>query len=266
MPRAHQGSASPHALTLAADRDPWDQQPGEPNGSYARFEVFKELHPVIRKNMRRVFEELRKHGDDVTTVPTLSNMATLNLWHDRVKAFDEHRKQRAEEHERIATQKWADRVAQRRAEAQLEHLEHSREMRQIGMAALRTRMPEDITDAAALRMVTEAVRMERELLDLDRSRRPDPDHPEYIDNLTQDEVAARLAELVDEVTRRVTTPAPRHTQTPTAAAASDVLDAEIISDGDPSERPKSRPEPAPTPHDPPPGPPDRPALGPAQSP
>lgn len=70
------------ALKLAADRDPWQQQPGESAAAYAKFVAYREQNS--RRSIAKVAESF---GVKTRTVEL---QAQAHQWQTRVTAFDDN--------------------------------------------------------------------------------------------------------------------------------------------------------------------------------
>lgn len=245
MGRPAIGSSSPDALNLAPGLEPWKQQPGETAEAYHRFLQYLDVDPLVRSKNRMavVYELLLVRDPHMCSVSALQNMATLNHWHTRAAAHDEYRRQQAEIAAARAEQDWADTIARRRAEVCLKHLDVADELIQKGIRALALKDAEDATFTEATTMIKWGVQIEKETLGLTRHRGA-ASPPEHVDQMDDETAAARLRELADELAARINnppaTPAPHPT---TAAAALDVLDAEVIPAGDSSDDPATEPGP-----------------------
>lgn len=242
MGRPAIGSSSPDALNLAPGLEPWKQQPGETAEAFHRFLQYLDVDPLVRsKNrMQVVYELLLVRDPHMCSVSALQNMATLNHWHTRAAAHDEYRRQQAEIAAARAQQDWAETIERRRAEICLKHLDIADEIIQKGLRALAMRDSDSLTDAVALKMITDGVKIEKDTLGLSRPRGT-ASPPEHVDQMDDETATARLRELADELASRINNPpgSPAHTYT-TAAAAPDVIDAEVIPQGssdDPSVEP-----------------------------
>jgi hypothetical protein len=260
MGRAHHGSTSADALDLAPGLLPWEQQPSETAVSYARFLQFCDIDPVVRtkwtprgREWGQVYAKLRDRDPEICSAATLKNVATLNRWHERAAALDKHNREVLQQATEQATRRWAERLAQRRAEIQLEHLEAAAEIRKRGMEALDNIALSELSGAEIKGIIELGYRMERETLDLARTRGTTAESNPHLNNLNEEQVSARLSELADELHRRMHPPTPSTAPSTAAAAAPDVLDAEVIEPGSSNDPPDWRP----------PGP-ERPALGPAE--
>lgn len=237
MPRPATGSTSPDALHLAPGLPPWEKQPGETAEAFHRFLQYLDVDPLVRskKGMAVVHELLITRDPHMCSAAALQNMASLNYWHVRAEAYDKHKRQQAELAAARAEQEWAETVARRRAEIRLKHMEAAAEIITKGLHALAVKDPADINATDAIRMVDTGIRVERETLGLNAKTNPAAEQPEHVNDLSDDQTAARLRQLADELARRINT----QNQPTTAAAAPDVLDAEVIpeprdsSDDDP---------------------------------
>lgn len=223
MARPATGSTSPDALELAPGIEPWKHQPGETREAYERFLQFLDVDPLVRtkKRMAVVHELLLTRDPHMCSVSALQNMATLNHWHIRAAAYDDHRRQQAEIAAERAEREWAETLVRRRAEIRLKHLEAAAEVIQKGLHALAVKDPADISATDAIRMVDIGVKIERDTLGLTARAGTAPGEPGHVDDLDDDQTAARLRQLADELARRINSNNP-------AAAAPDVMDAEVI--------------------------------------
>lgn len=253
MPRPATGSSSPDALDLAPGIPAWEHQPGETAEAYHRFLQYLDVDPLIRsKNRMAVVHELLLARDPhLCSISALQNMATLNHWHTRAALYDKHKRRQAELKAERAEQEWIDTVARRRAEIRLKHLEAAAEVIQKGLYALAVKDPADISATDAIRMVDVGIKVEKETLGLNAKTTTNAPEPEHVDDLSDDQTAARLRQLADELARRI-----NNQNAAAAAPDADVVDAEVIPDRDSSDDHSSRPpeswEPA-----------HRPAIGPA---
>lgn len=228
MPRPATGSTSPDALDLAPGIPPWEHQPGETSEAFHRFEQYLQVDPLVRskRSMAVVHDLLTTRDPHMCSVGALQNMATLNHWHTRAAAYDRWKRQQRDIAAAKAEREWAETIARRRAEVQLKHLDVAEELIDSGLRALAMRNPDDISDAAAVRMIDLGYRMRRETLHLDQRPDSTPDTG-HVDGLDDEQTAARMRQLADELARRLN-------NKPTAAAAAhddeDVLDAVVIPD------------------------------------
>lgn len=241
MARPATGSNSPSALDLAPGIPPWEKQPGETAEAYHRFLQYLDVDPLLRsKNrMAAVHEALSDRDPHICSVAALQNMATLNHWHLRAEAHDRHKRRQAELAAQRAEQEWAETVARRSAEIRLKHLDAAAEVIQKGLHALAVKDPAEISATDAIRMVSEGVKIEKETLGLNGKQTNATQEARHVNDLSDDQTAARLRQLADELARRI-----NDQKTPTAAAAPDVMDAEVIPQGDSSddeEQPGPRP-------------------------
>lgn len=225
MPRPATGSTSADALNLAPGLEPWRHQPGETREAFERFLQYLDVDPLIRsKNRMAVVHELLSVRDPhMCSVATLQNMASLNYWHIRAAAYDDHKRQQAEIAAARAEQEWAETIARRRAEIRLKHLEAAADVIQKGLHALAVKDPADINATDAIRMIDVGVKIEKETLGLNTKTNTAAEEPSHVNDMSDDQTAARLRELADELARRI-----NNQNTNTAAAAPDVLDAEVI--------------------------------------
>lgn len=227
MARPATGSHSPNALDLAPGIPPWEKQPGETAEAFHRFRQYLDVDPLIRtkKKMAVVYDLLINRDPHMCSIAALQNMATLNHWHTRADAYDRDQIQQRDIARARAEQQWAETIAQRQAEIRLKHLDAAAEVIQKGLYALATKDPADINATDAIRMVDTGIRIERETLGLNaKPTGPAADKPEHVNDLSDDQTAARLRQLADELARRI-----NEQQHPkTAAAALDVVDAEVI--------------------------------------
>lgn len=231
MARPATGSTSPDALDLAPGMPPWEHQPGETAEAFHRFRQFLEVDPLVRskKRMEVVYDLLVTRDPHMCSVAALQNMASLNHWHIRAAAWDKHRRQIAEQAAERAEQEWAEALAQRRAEIQLKHLEAAGEVIRKGLHALAVKDEDDLTGAEIARLIELGYKMERETLHLNRPANASAEQPEHVNDLSDEQTSARLRQLADELARRM------NAAQPTAAAAPDVVDAEVIPTGDSSD-------------------------------
>ena len=222
MARPATGSTSPAALHLAPGLEPWRHQPGETREAFERFLQYLDVDPLVRskKNMAVVHELLTTRDPHMCSVAALQNMASLNHWHTRAAAHDDHKRQQREIAAARAEQDWAETIAQRTAEIRLKHLEAAAEVIQKGLYALATKDPADINPTDAIRMIDTGVRIERETLGLNAKANAKAETADHVDGLSDDQTAARLRQLADELARRI--------NNQPAAAAPDVMDAEVI--------------------------------------
>jgi hypothetical protein len=223
MARPATGSSSPDALDLAPGIPAWDHQPGETAEAYHRFLQYLDVDPLVRskKRMEVVYELLLTRDPHMCSVNALQNMATLNHWHTRAAAYDKHKRQQAELKAERAEQEWIETIARRRAEVRLKHLEAAEEIIQKGLHALAVKDPADISATDAARLVDLGYRIERETLHLNVKPNAHADDPGHVDDLSDDQTAARLRQLAEELARRIN-------NQNAAAAAPDVVDAEVI--------------------------------------
>lgn len=222
MARPATGSTSPAALHLAPGLEPWRHQPGETREAFERFLQYLDVDPLVRskKRMEVVHELLFTRDPGMCSVGALQNMATLNHWHIRAAAYDDHKRQQREIASARAEQDWAETIAQRTAEIRLKHLEAAAEVIQKGLYALATKDPADINATDAIRMIDTGVRIERETLGLNAKANAKPDEPAHVNDLSDQQVVVRLRQMHEEVQRRL--------NNDPAAAAPDVMDAEVI--------------------------------------
>lgn len=228
MARPATGSNSPNALDLAPGIPPWEQQPGETAEAFHRFLAYLDVDPLIRSKNRMavVHEHLLTRDPHMCSVAALQNMATLNHWHVRAAAYDKNKRQQREIAAARAEQEWADTIAQRQAELRLKHLDAAAEVIQKGLYALAVKDPADINATDAIRMVDTGIRIERDTLGLNtKNTASGPEKPQHVNDLSDDQTAARLRQLADELARRINQQQPK---TDNAAAALDVVDAEVI--------------------------------------
>jgi hypothetical protein len=241
MARPATGSTSPSALDLAPGIPPWEKQPGETAEAYHRFLQYLDVDPLLRsKNrMATVHEALADRDPGVCSVAALQNMATLNHWHIRAEAHDRHKRRQADLAAERAEKEWAETVARRSAEVRLKHLDAAAEVIQKGLYALAIKDPADISATDAIRMVDTGVRIEKETLGLSGKQAAGPQEAGHVHDLSDDQTAARLRQLADELARRIND----QNKSGNAAAAPDVMDAEVIphrdsSDDDPPQEPR----------------------------
>jgi hypothetical protein len=227
MPRPATGSTSPDALDLAPGIPPWEHQPGETAEAYERFRAYLDVDPLVRSKNRMavVYDILVTRDPHMCSVAALQNMASLNHWHLRAAAWDKHRRQLAEQAAERAEQEWAETLARRRAEARLKHLEAADELIRKGLHALAVKDEGDLTGAEARGLVELGYRIERETLLLAKPPGGQGHETGHVHDLDDEQTAARLKQLADELARRMN---PAHSAASTAAAAPDVLDAEVI--------------------------------------
>lgn len=243
MARPATGSSSPDALALAPGLEPWKHQPGETREAFERFLQFLDVDPLVRskKKMAVVHELLLTRDPHMCSVSALQNMATLNHWHIRAAAYDDYRRQQADIAAERAEREWAEAIARRRAEIRLKHLDAAAEVIQKGLHALAVKDPSDISATDAIRMVDTGIRIERDTLGLSAKTSGEAAHPEHVDDLSDDQTAARLRQLADELARRIN-------NNPAAAAAHDVMDAVVIPeprDSSDDDHDPARPDPGP---------------------
>lgn len=223
MARPATGSTSPDALDLAPGIPPWEHQPGETAEAFHRFRQYLDVDPLVRSKNRMsvVYDLLVTRDPHMCTVAALQNMATLNHWHIRAAAWDKHRRLIAEQAAERAEQEWAETLAQRRAQVQLKHLEAAADVIQKGLHALAAKPVEELTGAEIARLIELGYKMERETLYLTKPPAGQDPQTGHVNDLSDEQTAARLKQLADELARRMN-------NNPTAAAAPDVLDAEVI--------------------------------------
>jgi hypothetical protein len=223
MARPATGSNSPAALVLAPGIEPWRHQPGETREAFERFLQFLDVDPLVRtkKRMTVVHDLLVTRDPHMCSVSALQNMATLNHWHLRAAAYDDHKRQQAEIAAERAEQEWAEAIARRRAEIRLKHLDAAAEVIQKGLHALAVKAPEAINATDAIRMIDVGVKIEKETLGITAKANAAADEPDHVNDLSDDQTAARLRQLADELARRIN-------NQNSAAAAPDVVDAEVI--------------------------------------
>lgn len=226
MARPATGSNSPDALHLAPGMPAWEHQPGETAEAYQRFLQYLDVDPLVRSKNRMeiVYELLLARDPHMCSVNALQNMATLNHWHLRARAYDAHKRRQAELKAERAEQEWIDTIARRRAEIRLKHMEAAAEVIQKGLHALAVKDPADISATDAIRMVDIGIKVEKETLGLTAKTNAAAAEPEHVDQLSDDQTAVRLRQLADELARRI------NNQSTSAAAAPDVVDAEVIPD------------------------------------
>lgn len=230
MPRPATGSASPDALDLAPGIPPWEHQPGETAEAYHRFLAYLDVDPLVRskRSMAAVYEILAIRDPHMCSIGALQNMASLHHWHTRAAAYDRYRRRQAEIAAEAAEREWAEKLAQRRAEVQLKHLEAADEIIKKGLDALAVKGAEELSGAEIARLIELGYKMERETLRLTKAPAAQSEQPEHIGDLSDEETNARLRMLAEELARRVN-------HAPTAAAAPDVMDAEVIPPEDSSD-------------------------------
>jgi hypothetical protein len=216
------GSTSPAALHLAPGLEPWRHQPGETREAFERFLQYLDVDPLVRskKGMAVVHELLTTRDPHMCSVAALQNMSSLNHWPIRAAAYDDYKRQQRESAAARAEQEWAETIAQRTAEIRLKHLEAAAEVVQKGLYALATKDPEDISATDAIRMVDTGIRIERETLGLTAKATPKVDDPGHVNGMSDQQVAVRLRQMHVELQRRL--------DNEPAAAAPDVVDAEVI--------------------------------------
>lgn len=134
--------ASDRRLTLDPDRPPWHQQPGEGDTAYAHFRAH--LNAGRHRTLIKTSETL------TVTYGQLRNLASVNRWRERCRAWDEE--QEAEE-ARIRDE------ARRRAWDEDERL--SRAMKGVAGTKLRSINPEDLSNSEMIKLLDQSVRLSR---------------------------------------------------------------------------------------------------------
>ena len=234
MARPATGSNSPSALDLAPGMPPWDKQPGETAEAFHRFLQYLDVDPLLRSKNRMavVHEALAERDPGVCSVAALQNMASLNHWHVRAEAHDRHQRRQTDLAAERAEQEWAETVARRRAEIRLKHMDAAAEVIQKGLHALAVKDPADISATDAIRMISEGVKIEKDTLGLNGKQNTADREAEHVHDLSDDQTAARLRQLADELARRIND---QNKSAENAAAAPDVMDAEVIPPRDSSD-------------------------------
>lgn len=238
MGRLATGSASPAALDLVPGIPSWKQQPGESNHDYARFKRYCELKPLQRRDLQHLYNLLVAEGDPyLGSVGTLKNVATLNRWQDRVRDKEAADEQALDEALEAETRLQARDFARRALKAREDQLDVADKVKEFALNALMVKDPEDLTGAEIATMLRLVVEINQKTLPMAHPQVNGTANPAHLDQLGDDQAQARLAQLAEELAHRM------NTSHPAAAAALDVLDAEVIPSGDSSDD-RSQPEPA----------------------
>jgi len=140
--------------TASESPEPWEQQPGEPNRWYARFERFRLAGPS-RSLLGAVKAEREQVGKRSTrSVPQAwAKAAQLWRWRERAEAWDAHERCKA----RAAH-------AQQVEEMNRRHVQEVRGLQSAAIGRLKSLNLEQLSPAEVLRFLVAAAKLERTAL------------------------------------------------------------------------------------------------------
>jgi hypothetical protein len=131
--------------------EPWEQQPGEPNLWYARYERYRLAGP--RRSLLALFNsERREHGaKKARSIPqSWAQKAKQWRWRERAEAWDTFEFQQARvEH------------AEQFKEMNLRHIQEAKALQSLGVQYLKSLQPDTLSSVQALRFCIEAAKLER---------------------------------------------------------------------------------------------------------
>jgi hypothetical protein len=134
--------------------EPWEQQPGEPNRWYARFECFRLVGPS-RSLLGTLNAERQQRGASKSR--SIPQSWALNArrwrWRERAEAWDERQRQEA----RAAHAREVEEMNRR-------HLQEAKALQGKAVQRLKALDQEQLTPADVVRFVTEAAKLERTAL------------------------------------------------------------------------------------------------------
>ncbi|KGI79322.1 hypothetical protein IL38_23720 [Actinopolyspora erythraea] len=135
------------AITLASDRNAWEQQPGESERMFARFTVYRDLGEG--RTLNQTAEILNSTSRKTVTYRSLTEYASRYRWRERAEAFDVD--QAAADRARMAKLR-KEAVERHRKQGQAMQGRAAQELAQLAVGSL---SPNDI-----LRFFAEGARME----------------------------------------------------------------------------------------------------------
>jgi ribonucleotide reductase beta subunit family protein with ferritin-like domain len=187
--------ASKQPIHLAADREPWDRQPGETNKQYSRFRVFMELGRT--RTLKQAVEILHGVGDDRVSYRTLMQYAYEYRWTERAESNDLAHDQRE-----------AQRLITLRNEMYARHRKMAGALQAKAVAALQKIQPENMTALDVVRFIRYGTQIEATALGeptvITGVTGPGggPILTDDMSRLTADERRARLLQVSQELARR----------------------------------------------------------------
>ena len=131
--------------------EPWEQQPGEPNLWYARFERYRLTGP--RRSLLALLNGERQANGarKARSVPeSWALRAKQWRWRERAEAWDAFERQQARASH-----------AEQVKEMNLRHIQEAKAFQSVGIQHLKSVQPEELTSAEALRFCMEAAKLER---------------------------------------------------------------------------------------------------------
>lgn len=187
------GSKQP--IHLAADREPWDRQPGESNKQYSRFLVFRDLGRT--RTLKQAVEMLHGVGDNTVSYRTLMQYAYEYRWTER-----------AESHDRAQDQLEAAKLIKLRNEMYSRHRRLASGLLGKAVTALQALNTETLTPLDIVRFIRYGTDIESRALgeptQITQVTGPSGG-PVLVDDLSKlspEDRAARLQQIAAEITRR----------------------------------------------------------------
>jgi hypothetical protein len=134
-----------------AQPEPWEQQVGDPNRWYARFEAYRLAGPT--RSLLAIFnaERLQRGAAKAKSLPhAWASQAKSWRWRQRAETWDQHQRQQA----RVAHAQAVQEMNQR-------HIQEAKALQGKAIQRLKTLDPEQLSSREVLRYCIESAKLER---------------------------------------------------------------------------------------------------------